>query len=225
MLQAGRKLASNAAVGLVAIVLAAGAISGQAAPAANQAQKDYTQADVEFVQGMIYHHAQAVVMSDWAPTHGARPDLITLCRRIGLSQRDEINMMQHWLEDRHLPTPDPLNMLPADSGRAHDSGSMGDMSMPGMSMGDHSIMPGMLTPAQLKQLDTARGIDFDRLYLTDMIRHHEGALGMVAKLFDAPGSGQQPDLFNFATDVDAGQRAEITRMQAMLNTLNTSQTR
>jgi uncharacterized protein (DUF305 family) len=100
------------------------------------------------------------------------------------------------------------------------------MNMPGMDMGAHPMMmSGMLTAAQMRQLEAARGKSFDRLYLTGMIRHHQGALDMVAALFDTPGSGQQPELFSFATDVDAGQRAEMARMQAMLNTLTTSQTR
>ncbi len=187
------------------------------------APHDYVQADVDFVQGMIIHHAQAVVMSDWAATHGARPNLQILCKRIALSQRDEITMMQSWLEQRHLATPDPLDMLHPTRGPIHDRSGM---NMPGMDMGDHMMMmAGMLTPAEMRQLDSARGPTFDHLYLTGMIKHHQGALDMVAKLFATPGAGQQPELFSFATDVDAGQRAEMARMQAMLNTLTPSQTR
>ena len=100
------------------------------------------------------------------------------------------------------------------------------MSMPGMDMGPHPmLMTGMLTPDQMRELDAARGPAFDRLYLTGMIKHHQGALDMVATLFATPGAGQQPELFSFATDVDAGQRAEMARMEAMLNTLTPSQTR
>lgn len=196
----------------------------QKAPAhAAAAPHDYVQADVDFVQGMIIHHAQAVVMSDWAATHGARPNLQILCKRIALSQRDEITMMQSWLEQRHLATPDPLHMLHPTHGPIHDRSGM---NMPGMDMGDHMMMmTGMLTPAEMRQLDSARGPTFDHLYLTGMIKHHQGALDMVAKLFATPGAGQQPELFSFATDVDAGQRAEMARMQAMLNTLTPSQTR
>lgn len=206
-----------AAIALLVAALAAPLRAQHAAP-----PHDYTQADVDFVQGMILHHAQAVVMSDWAASHRARPDLQTLCKRIALSQRDEIAMMQHWLQERHLAVPDPLHMLPhGDSTAGHD---MGSMSMPGMDMGAHPmLMPGMLTPAELQRLDASRGAAFDRLYLTGMIRHHEGALGMVAKLFATPGAGQQPDLFSFATDVDASQRAEIARMEAILDTLTPSQ--
>lgn len=187
------------------------------------APHDYTDADVHFMQGMIIHHAQAVVMSDWAPTHGARPDLQVLCKRIALSQRDEIRVMQQWLRKRHLPTPDPLHMLSGDEGPIQDRSGMG---MPGMDMGSHPMMmKGMLTPEQMRQLDAARDSTFDHLYLTGMIRHHEGALDMVAQLFATPGAAQQSEVFAFATDVDAGQRAEIARMEKILNTLNTGQTR
>lgn len=189
-----------------------------------QAPHDYTAADAAFVQMMIIHHAQAVVMSDLAPTHGASPALQTLARRIALSQRDEIELMQHWLEERHLPVPDPLHMLPDSAARAMPAMSMPGMSMPGMSMPRMTapndttpVMHGMLTPAQMRVLAAAHGAEFDRLYLTGMIMHHQGAIDMVAALFSTPGSGQQPDLFGFATDVDAGQRVEIARMQALLN--------
>jgi len=201
----------------------AGAAAQLPAQNATAAPRDYVQADVDFVQGMIVHHAQAVVMSDWAATHGARPNLLILCKRIALSQRDEIIMMQHWLQDRHLATPDPLHMLRGDNGPVHD---MSGMSMPGMDMGDHAMMmTGMLSATEMRQLEAARDSTFDRLYLTGMIKHHQGALDMVATLFATAGAGQQPELFSFATDVDAGQRAEMARMQAMLNTLTPSQTR
>jgi len=199
------------------IALAAATVQAQASASSHH---DYTAADVAFMQGMIIHHAQAVVMSDWAPTHGAGARLQVLCKRIALSQRDEITMMQHWLQDRHLDAPDPLHMLNGANTPVHDTSPM---HMPGMDMGAHPMMmKGMLTPEQMRQLDAARDTAFDRLYLTGMIRHHEGALDMVATLFATPGSGQQPEIFNFATDVDAGQRAEITRMQALLNTITPS---
>jgi uncharacterized protein (DUF305 family) len=171
------------------------------AQSATPAGRSYTQADVDFVQGMIMHHAQAVVMSDWATSHGARADLVILCKRIALSQRDEIKVMRQWLLDRGVAAPDPLQM-------------------PGMAMGDSKmLMPGMLTPEEMKQLDAARDTAFDRLYLTGMIKHHQGALAMVATLFATPGGAQQSELFGLATDIDAGQRVEIARMQAMLSTL------
>ena len=163
--------------------------------------RDFTQADVDFVQGMIMHHAQAVTMSDWCATHGARADLQILCKRIALSQRDEIKVMRKWLLDRGQSAPDPLQMS-------------------GMAMGDEkALMPGMLSSAEMQQLDAARDTAFDRLFLNGMIKHHEGALSMVATLFARPGGGQQSDLFAIATDIDAGQRVEIARMEAMLNTL------
>lgn len=204
------------------VMLMAGAISLQAQDS-SAAARDYTDADVHFMQGMIMHHAQAVVMSEWAPTHGARPDLQVLCKRIALSQRDEITVMQQWLRKRRLPTPDPLHMLSDGKGPIQDSSGMG---MPGMDMSAHPmLMNGMLTPEQMRQLDAARDSSFDRLYLTGMIGHHEGALDMVADLFATPGAGQQSEVFAFATDVDAGQRAEIARMEKILETLNTEQTK
>jgi uncharacterized protein (DUF305 family) len=209
---------------LAALAVASSALPAQGAGSPSHAPDS---ADVAFVQGMIFHHAQAVTMSDWAATHGARPDLLILCKRIALSQRDEITMMQHWLQERHLAVPDPLGMLGNGHGQPHPPmHSMNGMSMPGMSMADTSMtMPGMLTPAQMRQLDAARDSTFDRLYLTGMIRHHQGALDMVAALFATPGAGQQSEISAFAIDIDAGQRAEMARMQAMLNTLNESQTR
>lgn len=223
MLVRWRTAASSLAAILAALAVMATGLPAQGASAAS---RDYTQADVDFTQGMIIHHAQAVVMSDWAATHGARPDLLLLCKRIALSQRDEITMMQHWLQDRHLAAPDPLHMLHGDQASMHDMGGMTGTEMPGMDMGNHPMMmPGMLTAAEMHQLDAALGLAFDRLYLTGMIKHHQGALGMVATLFATPGAGQQPEIFSFATDVDAGQRVEMARMQEMLNTLTPSQTK
>lgn len=206
------------ATALIAATLAAmvGASSQLPAQSGPTSSHDYTQADVDFVQGMILHHAQAVVMSDWAPTHGARPDVATLCKRIGLSQHDEITLMQNWLADRHLAVPDPLHML-----KGPYAPDTSPIHMPGMSMGStQMLMAGMLTSAQMRQLDAAHGIAFDTLYLKGMIRHHQGAIDMVAKLFATPGSGQQADLFGFATDVDALQRAQIALMQNKLKTFH-----
>lgn len=197
------------------------AVSASRVSAQNTASHDYTKADIDFVQGMIVHHAQAVVMSDWAPTRAVKPNFLTLSSRIALSQRDEIAMMQRWLLDRRLATPDPLHMLHDDSGSVTDRSSM---HMPGMDMGAHPMMmSGMLSPDEMRQLEAARGIEFERLYLTGMIKHHQGALDMVAALFSSPGSGQQPELSGFATDVDASQRAQMARMEAMLKTINPSQ--
>jgi uncharacterized protein (DUF305 family) len=180
-----------------------------AAPAVAQAAVDYTPADIEFMQGMIHHHAQALVMAAMAPSHGASERLLLFCKKVTLSQHDEIVSMQRWLRDRGLAAPDPSDP------------HFGDMpGMPGMKM----MMPGMLTDAQLKALDEARDTTFDRLFLTDMIQHHRGALTMVNTLFDHPGSGQQADLFRFATDVTTDQTAEINRMQQMLNSSQESKT-
>src|SRR6266581_3409566 len=141
-----------------ALALVATAVQGQT----DTARRRYSAADVQFVTGMIVHHAQAVLIAGWAPTHGASPELRALCERIVVGQRDEIVAMQHWLQEHHQPVPD---------GVAHDH------AMPGM---DHPmLMPGMLTAEQLGQLDSARGPEFDRLFLVDMIQHHRGAVTMV----------------------------------------------
>jgi len=166
----------------------------------------YTAADVRFMQGMIAHHAQAVVMAAMTPTHGAGADLRILAERINVGQRDEIAFMQRWLRDRHETAPDPFAQ--------HDM-SAGQTPAPGMSM-PGGLMPGMLTPEQMKQLDAARGPEFDRLFLTFMIQHHQGALTMVDQLFSSPGAGQDVYVFRFASDVSADQNTEIDRMRSML---------
>ena len=194
-------------IGLAGVFIAAQSVSAQSATPNVQSGPAYTSADVQFMQGMIGHHAQAVVMAAMAPTHGASTKVALFCRKVDISQRDEIVLMQTWLRDRGQAVPDPL----AASG--HDA-------MAGMDMGDHAmLMPGMLTPEQLNQLDQARDTTFDRLFLTFMIQHHQGALTMVATLFDSPGAGQTPEIFGYATGVDADQRAEIERMEGMLSPL------
>ena len=194
-------------IGLAGVFIAAQSVSAQSATPNVQSGPAYTSADVQFMQGMIGHHAQAVVMAAMAPTHGASTKVALFCRKVDISQRDEIVLMQTWLRDRGQAVPDPL------TARVHDS-------MAGMDMGDHAmLMPGMLTPEQLKQLDQARDTTFDRLFLTFMIQHHQGALTMVATLFDSPGAGQTPEIFGYATGVDADQRAEIERMEGMLSPL------
>jgi len=167
----------------------------------------WTAADVQFMRGMIAHHAQALVMAAMASSHDANPQVLLFCKKITISQRDEITMMQDWLMERDQAVP----VIAAD-GHDHDHGI-------GMDMSAHASMPGMLTEDQLEALAHARGERFDRLFLTGMIQHHEGALTMVAKLFDSPGAGQTPEIFGYATGVDADQRAEIERMQGMLSTL------
>jgi uncharacterized protein (DUF305 family) len=157
-------------------------------------------ADVEFMQGMIMHHAQAVEMTALISSHTDNKDLHSLGARISRSQSDEINFMKRWLAARGQPI---------------------SMSMPGMPDMDRSgrpmaLMPGMLSPEQMEALRKAKGAEFDRLFLTGMIQHHNGALTMVKDLFDTAGAGQDADLFNFANDADNTQRAEIRIMQTML---------
>jgi uncharacterized protein (DUF305 family) len=160
--------------------------------------------DVEFMQGMIHHHAQAVEMVDLMKSRTDNKELLLLGARISQSQAEEIKFMKRWLEARGEKT------------------SMAMPKMEGMDMSDHSdhqmmmLMPGMLTPQQMKALANANGAEFDRLFLTGMIQHHGGALVMVDELFKTSGAGQEAQLFNFATDIDSSQRAEIRIMQTML---------
>jgi len=156
-------------------------------------------ADVQFMQGMIMHHAQAIEMTALIESHTENKDLRSFGARISSSQSDEIKFMKRWLSARGQP------LSPA----MHD--------MPGMDMSSHSmLMPGMLTAKQMQALKKAKGAEFDRLFLTGMIQHHNGALKMVKDLFDTSAAGQDAELFNFTTDVDSGQRAEIRIMQTML---------
>jgi len=156
--------------------------------------------DVEFMQGMIMHHAQAVEMTALIDSHTENKDLLLLGSRISKSQSDEMDFMKRWLSSRGAP------LAPA----------MTHMQGMDMSGGHQMMMPGMLTAKQMSALKNAQGAEFDRLFLTGMIQHHKGALEMVKDLFDTAGAGQDAELFNFATDVDSGQRAEIRIMQGML---------
>ncbi len=162
----------------------------------------YTAADVRFMQGMIGHHAQAVVMAGWAPSHGAGESVKTLAGRIDVAQRDEIAFMQRWLRERSETVPEAM---------MHD---MTGHDMAGMAL--PALMPGMLTAEQMAQLSKASGAEFDRLFLTFMIQHHRGALTMVDQLFGSPGAGQDLYIFRFASDVGADQTTEIDRMRLML---------
>jgi len=157
-------------------------------------------ADVEFMQGMILHHAQAVEMTAMIPSHTQNKDLRSLGARISSSQSDEINFMKRWLAARGESVPKAMPKMPG-------------MDMPYETM---VRMPGMLTPQQMEALQRAKGIAFDRLFLVGMIQHHNGALTMVKELFDTPGTGQDAELFNFATDADNSQRAEIRIMETLL---------
>ena len=171
---------------------------------ADSALKPYTAADVHFMSGMISHHAQAVAMAKWAPTHGADAAILRLAARIINAQQDEISIMQQWLADRQQPVPEP------------DPAGM-KMNMDGV---QHvHLMPGMLSASQMKQLDAARGKEFDRLFLTFMIQHHGGAVEMVKELFGTTGAGQNDIVFKFASDVNVDQTTEIARMEKMLEAL------
>lgn len=156
----------------------------------------HTAADVRFMQGMLGHHAQALEMTALLPSRTTRADLRALARRIEASQSDEMAMMREWLAKRGEAPPDA---------HAHH--------------GHGALMPGMLTPDEMQRLREAQGAAFERLFLEGMIRHHEGALTMVRDLFAMPGAGQEPELFAFASDVEADQAMEIRRMRALVKEL------
>jgi len=168
---------------------------------ADSVRRPYTKADIDFVSGMIHHHAQAILMAKMAETHGAAASIRTLTARIINAQQDEIRLMQQWLVDRSQPVsaPNPYGM---------------PMNMGGM---EHEmLMPGMLTRDQLAQLDSARGPRFDLLFIKDMIQHHTGAVGMVKTLFASQGAGQDETIFKVASDINVDQSTEIARMNKML---------
>lgn len=195
------------------LVCAGNSVSQQPAPtpqaakpaAAARGQTPYTPADVHFLAGMIGHHAQAIQMAGWAPSHGASPSVRVLCERIVVAQTDEIAFAQRWLREHgeYVPPADPRGHI-----------------MQGMA--EPMLMPGMLTAEQMVQLDSARGRDFDRLFLTFMIQHHQGAITMVEQLLAVPGAAQDGPIFKFASDVNADQTTEINRMTLMLEDLKRS---
>jgi len=162
-------------------------------------------ADVQFMQGMITHHDQAVEMTDLIESRTGNRELRSLGARISRSQADEIKFMKRWLISRGQEAP---------KDNTHDMH---------MSHGSMGLMPGMLSPEQMEALRKAKGGEFDRLFLKGMIQHHDGALIMVKDLFDTAGAGQDAELFNFATDVDSGQRAEIRVMQKMLEKITSGE--
>jgi uncharacterized protein (DUF305 family) len=161
---------------------------------ARSAALPHTAADAKFMQGMIPHHSQALEMAALVFTNSTSEAMKMLAKRIEASQLDEIGMMKGWLTARREALPDD---------HAHHAG-------------DHALMPGMLTQAEMRQLASAKGVEFDRLFLVGMIKHHQGALTMVRELFASPGAGQDAEIFAFASDVDADQSMEIDRMAAML---------
>ena len=168
-----------------------------AAQASDLSQVQYTGADIKFMQGMIGHHAQAVEMVALVPQRSASDAVRKLAQRIDVSQQDEMKMMREWLQARSQQIPDP---------RAHH-------------MMGTTLMPGMLTPEEMARLAAATGAEFDRLFLEGMIKHHSGAITMVHELFATEGAGQTPEIFSYASDVDADQRMEIDRMDSMLREL------
>ncbi len=169
----------------------------EAEKAADLSQVQHTAADVKFMQGMIGHHAQAIEMTTLLPSRTASDAMRKLALRIEVSQADEIKMMQEWLRRRGADVP---------SEHAHHAHGA-------------TLMPGMLTPEEMSRLTAANGVEFDKLFLEFMIKHHAGALAMVEELFASAGAGQDSDIFAFASDVDADQRMEIDRMGAMLKEL------
>lgn len=172
--------------------------TSEAAPTANSA-------DVHFMSGMIPHHAQAVLIAGWAASHEARPDIVRLCERIVVGQRDEIQLMQYWLRSKGAPVPEATatHMKMEMNGMTHDM-----------------LMPGMLTSEELAALDAARGSRFDRLFLEAMIKHHQGAISMVTDLLGSEGAAQDDVIYKFASDVYADQTTEISFMQRMLATIS-----
>lgn len=168
-----------------------------AAESTDRTGTTFTDADVKFMQGMIGHHQQALEMSALVNERTANESMKRLALRITISQEDEIGMMQEWLKARGQELPNP---------HAHH-------------MHGATLMPGMLTQDEMKRLEAARGVEFDRLFLEGMIKHHMGALYMVEELFKTPGAGQETEMYAFASDVDSDQRMEIERMGAMLREL------
>ena len=181
------------------------------APAAghDSARHGYSEGDVRFMKHMIDHHGQALTMAALVPERSRSEPIRLLAERISVSQKDEIAMMRHWLEARHeaMPVGDPHH----------------DHHPPvSPSLDDNVLMPGMLSAEEMARLAGASGAEFDSLFLAGMIRHHEGALSMVAALFSTNGAGQEPELFRLASDVDADQRAEIARMRTLQASAATS---
>jgi len=200
-----RRLLRPAAVALLAAACASGCARASSAglhpTPPGLGRLPFSDADVEFMAGMIPHHAQAVIMAGWAPSHGARPDVAILCERIVVAQRDEIAMMQTWLTDRAQEVPDATS-------------TRHKMKMDGVT--HEMLMPGMLTDEEMAQLDRSRGPEFDRLFLVGMIKHHQGAIDMVDTLFKAYGAAQDETVYKFASDVYADQSIEIDKMHEML---------
>jgi uncharacterized protein (DUF305 family) len=172
---------------------------------ANAKPREPSDADIKFMQGMVMHHGQAVEMTELLRTRSQSKEVQALGNRISISQTDEMRYMKQWLGDRGKPI-----------SAGHDMAGMNMAGMDHMDMSSMPMMPGMLTPQQMEALRKANGPTFDHLFLTGMIQHHTGALTMVRDLFDTQGAGQDPQLFDFANDVDNTQQAEIDIMKHML---------
>jgi uncharacterized protein (DUF305 family) len=201
---AASHVATNPAGAVTSPAPAEGEAAAIAKARADSARYPYVKADIDFMTGMIGHHAQAIEMSRMAESHGASPEVQRLASRIINAQRDEIATMQNWLRVRNQPVPEakPGPMMMNMGGTMHEM-----------------LMPGMLTAEQMKALDAARGKEFDRLFLTGMIQHHKGAVQMVADLFNSYGAAQDELTFKLASDVQVDQRTEIARMERMLAAL------
>ncbi len=195
----------GAPLGLAVLLFAACAPATRGGSGAGQTPaptvRTINDADVEFMSGMIPHHAQAVLIAGWAESHGARRDVLVICQRIVVGQKDEIGLMQRWLAERGVD-------VPAADATTHKM-KMGDMV-------HEMLMPGMLNAEQLAELDKSRGSDFDRLLLKAMIGHHLGAIEMVNKLHASAGSGNDDIVYRFSSDVYADQSTEVERMTKML---------
>lgn len=192
----------------VLLVLAAGACSRATVPAGPTAapvpRPPISEADIHFMSGMIPHHAQAILIAGWAATHGASRAVSVLSERIVVGQRDEIAIMQTWLRDhgQKVPAADATHLRMTMNGVEHDM-----------------LMPGMLTAEELAELDRARGVEFDRLWLKAMIKHHQGAVTMVDQLLKSYGAAQDEIVFKLTSDIYADQTTEIDRMQKLLDAL------
>jgi len=191
---------------LTACAPAVGQVAQKSATQANQypGRYPFTRAAIDFVTGMISHHAQAIVMANFAPTRTETRAMRVLTARVINAQTDEIVLMQQWLKDRNQPVPEakPMPTKMMMNGVEHEM-----------------MMPGMLSDAQMKQLEQSKGVDFDRNFLALMIQHHEGAITMVNDVLGAPASAQDEQIYKFASDIYADQTAEIDRMQQMLSAL------
>ncbi|MEP6621963.1 MAG: DUF305 domain-containing protein [bacterium] len=202
--QSWRRNAAALALALALPVAQAATAQQTVAKASSSGGHVRSEPDVNFMSGMIAHHAQAVIMAGWAESHGARLDVRTLCERIVVGQRDEIGLMQYWLREHGEPVPDATS-------------TKMKMKMDGMV--HEMLMPGMMSDEEMAALDKARGPDFDRLFLEGMIRHHGGALTMVNELLAANNAAQDDVVYRMSSDVWADQTTEIERMTKMLATV------